>query len=277
MKQKVATMLKTRLSIALLVFGCLLLPHTAQAADVPNTATSVGNPSARIEPLWKFVIAPYLLLPTIQGDAEIGRLPSTSLDVSPGSIFENLHFGFMGHFEALYDNRFGATFDVAYMDLGKGTSFPQIGGSVDVGVKQLITEGFFGYRFWRQNESWAETYIGGRWWYNQLEVTARVPGNRFSRTIDEHWIDPVLGLRGQVFLTPQWSLYGSGNVGGFGLVSNFTWGLKGGVGYHFNDSIALHLQYKAIGVDYDNDKSGRSRFTYDTVTHGPLLGVALAF
>lgn len=103
----------------------------------------------------------------------------------------------------------------------------------------------------------ADSCSSSFWWSLalQLEVTARVPGNRFSRAVDEHWIDPVLGLRGQVFLTPEWSLYGSGNVGGFGLVSNFTWGLKGGVGYHFNDSIALHHQYKAIGVDYNNDKT----------------------
>lgn len=87
----------------------------------------------------------------------------------------------------------------------------------------------------------------------------------------------MIGVRGQVFVAPKWSLFGSGNVGGFGLVSDFTWGLQGGVGYHFNDRVALHLQYKATGVDYDNGKSGQSAFSYDTVTHGPLMGIAINF
>jgi len=87
----------------------------------------------------------------------------------------------------------------------------------------------------------------------------------------------VIGLRGQVFVADKWSLYGSGNIGGFGLVSEFTWGLQGGVGYHFNDHFALHLQYKATGVNYDNDESGSGAFSYDTVTHGPMMGLAYRF
>ena len=262
---------------AFLLILASLLTGGAQAADLAQAPAPVETPDVRVDRTWKFVVAPYLLAPTIQGNSRIGRLPNTSLDVSPGTIFENLQFGAMGHFEALYDNRFGATLDVAYMDLGKGRSFPRVGGSIDAGVKQLVTEAFFGYRFWHQDRNWAEAYAGGRWWYNQLKVNANTPANTFTRTITEQWIDPVIGVRGQIFVAPKWSLFGSGNVGGFGLVSDFTWGLQGGVGYHFNDRVALHLQYKATGVDYDNGKSGRSAFSYDTVTHGPLMGVAISF
>lgn len=132
---------------AFLLILASLLTGGAQAADLAQAPAPVETPDVRVDQTWKFVVAPYLLAPTIQGNSRIGRLPNTSLDVSPGTIFENLQFGAMGHFEALYDNRFGATLDVAYMDLGKGRSFPRVGGSIDAGVKQLVTEAFFGYRF----------------------------------------------------------------------------------------------------------------------------------
>lgn len=39
----------------------------------------------------------------------------------------------------------------------------------------------------------------------------------------------------------------------------------------------MHLHYKATGVDYDNGNSGTEAFSYDTVTHGPMAGVAFRF
>ncbi|MTI45557.1 hypothetical protein JM93_01042 [Roseibium hamelinense] len=251
----------------------------AAAADLVYDPPAVADPVAPGQQArsWEFVFAPYLLAPTIQGDAQIGRLPSTSLDVSPGTIFENLQFGAMAHFEVLYNRRWGATLDIAYMDLGSATTLPRAGGTVKSGVKQLVTEAFFGYRFWQENRNWAEAYAGARWWHNDLDITAAVPAAGFSRTITEDWVDPVIGVRGQYFFSPAWSVYGSGNIGGFGLVSDFTWAAQGGLGYHFNERYALHLQYKATGVDYDNGKSGVGSFSYDTVTHGPMLGFAVRF
>ena len=262
-------------AVTLLFAG--LLTGGAHATELPVALPSVETPDVRVDRTWKFVVAPYLLAPTIQGDSRVGRLPNTSLDVSPGTILENLQFGAMVHVGVLYDNRFGASLDMAYMNLGKDRSFPRVGGSIDVGVKQLVTEAFFGYRFWHQDRNWAEAYAGGRWWYNQLKVTANTPANTFTRTITEQWVDPVIGVRGQIFVAPKWSLFGSGNVGGFGLASDFTWGLQGGVGYHFDERVTLHLQYKAIGVNYNNGNSGSSAFSYNTVTHGPLLGIAFSF
>lgn len=236
--------------------------------------SQVQNDNAR---KWEFIFAPYLLVPTIEGNSGIGRLPSVDLNVSPGTILDNLQFGAMGHFEALYDQRFGLVLDIAYMNLGSGTTFPAVGGSVKSGVKQAVTEFMLGYRFWQSDRAWLEAYAGGRWWHNELKVTAAIPAASFSRTITENWVDPVVGLRGQAFVSGKVSLYGSGNIGGFGLASDLTWALQGGVGYHFSDRVALQLQYKATGVDYDNEKAGTSAFSYDTVTHGPMVGVAIRF
>jgi len=75
----------------------------------------------------------------------------------------------------------------------------------------------------------------------------------------------------------KWSANARGDIGGFGAASDFTWNVQGGIGYHFNKTWSAHMQYKALSVDYDNDKTGTNSFAYDTITHGPLLGVVARF
>ena len=257
------------LSSGLALATCLMTITTGLAGAAHAGEADTGK--------WTFLVAPYVLAPTIAGDATIGRLPNTSLNVSPGTILENLHMGAMGRFEALYDDRFGLAVDVAYMNLGSGRTFPAVGSSVKANVKQTVTEVFAGYRVWQQDKNWVEAYVGGRWWINELGVRAALPANSFSQTITESWVDPVIGIRGQAFLSDDWSLYGSANIGGFGVASDLTWGLQAGVGYHFSESLSAQLQYKATAVDYDNGKSGAGAFSYDTITHGPMAGLVFRF
>ena len=43
-------------------------------------------------------------------------------------------------------------------------------------------------------------------------------------------------------------------------------------------SVFVALDYKALGVDRSSGTPGSpDRFVYDTVTHGPLLGLAFSF
>ena len=37
-------------------------------------------------------------------------------------------------------------------------------------------------------------------------------------------------------------------------------------------SPTLAIGYRGLGVNNDNDKTGRDFFSYDTITHGPILG-----
>jgi hypothetical protein len=260
-----------RLFAALLVMsiGC----GAALSAEPDAKNQRVANAMAR----WEFTLTPYVLVPTIAGNATTGRLPNTSFQVTPGTILENLRFGAMGRGEILYEGRWSATLDAAYMDLGAGRTLPAVGGTIDAGVRQLVVEGFAGYRFWTKDRNWAEAYAGGRWWHNELSVAVNVPGTTFSRTLVEDWVDPVIGLRGRAFVADAWSVYGSGNIGGFGLVSDFTWSVEAGVDYHVSDTMALLLHYKALGVDYHNGKTGVGAFAYDTITHGPLIGLSIRF
>ena len=79
-------------------------------------------------------------------------------------------------------------------------------------------------------------------------------------------------------LSEKWEFVLRGDLGGFGVSSDFTAVAAGGVLYSFNETISLDVQYKALWVDYENgSRSAPGYFAYDTVIHGPIIGLKLEF
>ena len=68
-----------------------------------------------------------------------------------------------------------------------------------------------------------------------------------------------------------------GDIGGFGVGSDFSWNANGGVGYRVSTLFSLAAQYKALSVDFQNDKTGLDFLSYDTITHGPVIGFVFSF
>ena len=69
-----------------------------------------------------------------------------------------------------------------------------------------------------------------------------------------------------------------GDIGGFGLESDFTAKTAVGVMYNITDSILLDVQYVGLWVDYETGtRDTASYFAYDTVTHGPVIGLIFKF
>ncbi|WP_428525668.1 hypothetical protein [Roseibium sp.] len=276
------TLKKLKTPIAKLGCGILaaaMLPMAAIAADLPQAPAPQPVPvNERVNKTWEFVLAPYFVGANIVGTSQIGRLPSTDIDVGTSDILSNLRFGFMGRAEAVYQQRFGAMVDVAYMNLANSTDALLPGGRIRVGGDQLIVEGMLFYRAYSTPQSYVDLIAGARYWDINLDFnrTGTVAGN-FDISRGADWIDPVIGVRGFHKLNEKWSVSGRGDIGGFGAASDFTWNVQAGIGYHFNQVWSTHLQYKALGVDYSNGKSGIDSFAYDTVTHGPLLGVVARF
>ncbi|MEP4079687.1 hypothetical protein [Haloferula sp.] len=89
---------------------------------------------------------------------------------------------------------------------------------------------------------------------------------------NDDWIDPVIGLRLNQRLSERWSLQVRGDVGGFGVKSDFLWQALGLVGYNFTDSTVGYVGYRHAAVDYQN-----GGFIYDVATSGPIMGVAITW
>jgi len=100
-----------------------------------------------------------------------------------------------------------------------------------------------------------------------------------SASLNQTWAEPFIGARITVGLGERWTMRLRGDVGGFGLGSEFAWQTIGLVGYRFTlfdrPSEAV-LGYRALGQDYRTG-SGLQRFEWNMVQHGPMLGLTMRF
>jgi hypothetical protein len=77
-------------------------------------------------------------------------------------------------------------------------------------------------------------------------------------------------------LSRQVTLVVRGDVGGFGVGSELTWNLVGNFLYQVSRTVYLSVGYRALDMDYEQG-SGASRFKFDMLLHGPVLGAVFRF
>lgn len=250
----------TKRLLQVMIVCCFLFPLSAHAQG------------------WDFEVELYMMASNIEGDAGIGRAGATSVDVDFGTILENLKLGGAMHFEAIHESGWGTALDYSFVDLGSDITGAQ-GGVADVGVRQGVLQADLLYRM--PVAKGTVDWLGGiRWWDNNIDLTvdaAVLPGP-VDIEVEEDWIDVFVGARWIYAFTDSWELMVRGDIGGFGLESDFTAQLYGNVRWGFADRWALDLGYKAIWVDYESGTVGQpGYFLYDTVTHGPVMGIVFKF
>lgn len=138
-----------------------------------------------------------------------------------------------------------------------------------------------------------DVLAGARYWYIEPEIglnvtaTVNIPalglsrtgGGRVdgSKTID--WWDPYIGLRLRHKRGPGKEVVVRGDIGGFGVGSDFTWQLEGL--YNFDTKLLGHnvtaqLGYRALYADYEQG-NGSNRLGFDWLWHGPVMGLKMTF
>ena len=91
-----------------------------------------------------------------------------------------------------------------------------------------------------------------------------------------NWVDPIVGARFAIDLTPKLALIGRGDVGGFdlgGSVSKLTWSTSAYLGWHFTPLVSAYAGWKYLSVERESDRGN----TIDLAMSGPVLGVAFTF
>jgi hypothetical protein len=86
------------------------------------------------------------------------------------------------------------------------------------------------------------------------------------------WVDPWIGARERIPIGGAWSAILRGDVGGFGVGSEFSWQAILGVRAACGDHVLVDVGYRALGIDYE-DKD----LSFDAVVHGPVVGLAITF
>jgi len=227
---------------------------------------------------WSYQFEVYALAANIEGTATVGRASGAPIDVGFDKILENLELAGMLHFEAFHESAWGVIVDYAFMDLA-GTKKNPRDGIAKVGVRQGMLEALAAYRIDR-GDTRIDFFAGIRWWDNDLELTLdpAIHEGSASLRVKEDWVDVIVGGRIIAPLSQKWFFIGHADIGGLELSSDLTISASAGVRYQMTKSAILDLRYKALWVDYENDNTGsKGGFAYDTVTHGPLIGVIFEF
>ncbi|MFM1848038.1 MAG: hypothetical protein RL417_1512 [Pseudomonadota bacterium] len=234
-------------------------------------------PSGLVAQDWSYVVAPYGLLPSISGDAAVGRIDDAEVELDAGDVLESLEFGAMLQVEARHKSGYGGSLNYAFMNLGQNAEGPLGFTDFDADIFQGLLEGYGTYRFELEGGT-LDAYAGVRWWDIGIDVDGTTPRGSRSLDRDEDWVDPVVGLRWLPRIADKWRLFLQGDVGGFDIASHFTWHAQAGAMWDCGESWSLLLLYKIMSVDYETGtKNTPSYFSYDTITQGPLIGAVFRF
>lgn len=122
---------------------------------------------------------------------------------------------------------------------------------------------------------WLDVGVGLR--LNSLEagfdIVTAIGNNEtgHSRSKKETWLDPIVIARSQgTFGDSKWNYLLRGDIGGFGIGSNFAWQIQPYIGYRFSKLFQISAGYRIISMDYETG-SGDGYFKYDIDTTGPVV------
>ena len=230
-------------------------------------ASAAGGDSTDGE--WEFSLAPlFLWAQGIEGSSAIGPVEAP-LDITFKDALSNLEATFTVHFEMKRD-RLTLFGEYQYVNLGPEAEGP-MGGTLDIGFKDTIGElGITYWLFGTENTDW-ELLGGAR--YTKQALNVSVEDGPHLLNVSEDWWVGFVGGRMAASLSENWTFiaradYGIGSGG-----SNSIWNLNVMFDYRFKQWGSAFLGYKYMSYDYDNEKKGFDRYTYDATQQGPLIGL----
>jgi outer membrane protein OmpA-like peptidoglycan-associated protein len=269
------------------------VPPSAAAAPAAEPETPPAPEQAKVDP-WQFNITPYLWAVALKGDLGVGRIDA-DVDASFDDILDNLNGALMLEAE-LRKGRFGVISDTIYANLEDNAATGEDRLKVDATANMLIQSLAATYRVgtWQLADLGAagplavtlDPYAGARYTYVDTELKGKLDlpdfGINARRQVegDEHWVDPIVGVRTAWTLGERWNLVVAGDVGGISTSDQYSAEAFGLVGYRFglfgeNNATAL-AGYRVLKQKYENG-DGRSRFDWDMTIHGPIMGLKITF
>ncbi len=210
---------------------------------------------------WKWRVAPlYLWAIQMEGDAAIGP-PALAVDIDLSTVFDAIEGAFTANFGGIANNRWGFWVDFTWLDISGNQGLL----NVEFEYMQAEVDGF--YRM--PTGLGAIDWLFGVRYYNQDFKLSPTPVSAA-----EAWADPVVGVRWNVPFADKWNLLLRGDVGVFGVGSDFTWQAVAMVDWQPWKHASIDVGLRALAVDYETG-SGSDRFKYDGTTWGPVLGFSL--
>jgi opacity protein-like surface antigen len=146
---------------------------------------------------------------------------------------------------------------------------------VDVDVEMILSTTALGYQVYVEDGKMIEPFAGARYvgMKTDITITGGGPiGLSESADVDIDWWDPIIGVRGRMPLTEKLSASGFADIGGFGVGSEFTWEIFGGLDYALTDKFSANAGFRYLSIDYEGSKADLKIDMY-----GPVLGMTVRF
>lgn len=224
---------------------------------------------------WDFMIAPYLWMAGVDGDVSLGATAASG-SVDFGDVLNNLDAGGSAYFSARKDKR-GIYVDATFMEVSAPVTVA--GGAATTAARMQLYEVGGLYRMY---EGYAgadglpvstDLFFGGR--FVSLDASVQ-PAVGVKAQGSESWFDPIIGASHHRDFTKKFTISTSGDFGGLGIGSDFTWSLRVMGGYRMTDHTNVWFGYRYLDIDYDHGR-GTGKFVYDVALHGPILGASFHF
>jgi hypothetical protein len=175
------------------------------------------------------------------------------------------------------------------------------GAHVSADYQLAIVEAGSAYQIWSNGTQGSagstafDLLAGARCWHQDVDISADVTGTvtlngplglsiRGNRAIaasgSVDWVDPFIGACVRQQLVPGQEIVLRGDVGGFGAGSQFSWEAIGTynwlLGVTHGIPVDGYVGFRALSADYSQG-SGTSKFSFDNVIYGPVIGATLRF
>jgi len=229
-----------------------------------------AQPASPASDDWEFLLTPYLWGSGMSGTVGIaGR--DADFEASAKDLIQSLDFGLMANFEARR-GRWSLGTDLVYIDLGKDVTIENaseisVAQNPRLDMSMTIVEADVGYQFAKS-----------------LDVLAGVRGVSSSTSLgvdagtlaeaDASFVDPIVGLRFRRYLSEKFWANLRGDVGGFGVGSEFSWFLNAVGGYRVSQLISLDFGYRIWDLDFESEDDLK---TLDAALAGIGFGLTFHF
>jgi hypothetical protein len=242
---------------------------TEAAAPATPASPQVGLPPE--DNGWHFAVSPYLWFPGVHGTlGALGR--DFSVHATPGDLLSNFRFGLMGGSEARY-KRIVLTLDLMWIRLedDKALPFPNLMATkAKLTGSELLLTPKIGYRLLNEKRIKVDALAGFRYWHVSENVKL-VPSNlNLNFSASQNLVDPLVGGRVQLGLTPKIVANILGDVGGWGTGSQLEYQVGGVLGYKIKPKWTLQAGYRYLSIDYRNSNHGGT--VVYLITNGVIFG-----
>jgi hypothetical protein len=241
-----------------------------------NSLFSVSAQAPDSAKKWHVLTDIYLMAPYMKGETGVSDNIVAPVDATPGDIFDKLKMAAMLYIEVQHE-KWSITSDLVYMSLNQEVTPGTVLNSGTVSAKEIIWEPAGFYRVF----SFLDIGAGGR--LNNIQTETDVRRNVFPAGTEEltgnhakTWFDPILITRLKADIHDKWLFQFRGDLGGFGVGSDFTWQLQAYAGYRFSKLFQLTAGYRILSIDYDKG-TDKERFIYNMDTFGPVIRLGFNF